>query len=277
MRTLFAFGLMLFATSLVQGGTRLEVERYNQDGERDSTLTIQVQDGKLRMDQVDEEQQRSAFIYDGQRIIDANLSEFSYAVIERGVLEAAKAKQNPRAALREQLLAEVPSQRRADSIRVMSSPPTPFRNQRGEVTIERTSRSQDAAGLHCDVYRVLISKELRYEYCVATATAAAPFREFVESGARATELLKDFFGMVGMPWMQDSLHLYWTHAYDIEGVPLHVREFEDGALVCEFRVRSIKAEPVDPGVFEVPQHLHRRAILDFSAPPFTGTDEGKEN
>src|SRR3954451_10132078 len=106
MRTLFVFGLMLFGTSLAQGGTRLEVERYNQDGERDSTLTIEVQDGKLRMDQVDEEQQRSAFIHDGQRIIDANLSEFSYAVIERGVLEAAKAKQNPRAALREQLLSE---------------------------------------------------------------------------------------------------------------------------------------------------------------------------
>ena len=264
MRTLITLG-MLLASAGAHSGVAIEVERFNEDGERDSVVSIQVQDGKLRMDQIDEEDQRSASIYDGRRIIEANISERTYALIERDRLEAARKTSDPKRWLREQLLAEVPAQRRGDSIRMMSAPPR-LPRQAGHITSEPTARVSHYAGIQCRVHRVIIDRQLRYEYCMASDSAAAPLKTFVDTGREMTNLLHEFFGLLGMPTMQDAMELFWTHVYDIEGVPLALREFEDGALVSESRIRSIESKDIDAHAFDIPAKLRRRAVLDFSAP-----------
>ena len=255
----------LFVMSCARAGVSIEVERFNDSGERDSTITIQVEHGKLRVDQLDEEARRSAFIYDGRRVIDANLSEHSYALIERDQLEAAHRTANPQAWLREQLLAEVPVQRRADSMRILSAPPV-LPGLEGTLSIEPTAHASRHAGIECRIYRVLIDGQARYEYCMAQGTAATKLKDFVDAGREATDLLSEFFATLGAPWMKDTLRLYWTHVYGIEGVPLELKELEGGAVISEFRVKAIGFTDIAADVFEIPEKLHRRGVLDFSAP-----------
>lgn len=264
-RAVTFIGLCLISAAAMSG-TIIEVERFNDEGERDSTISIAVQDGKLRMEQVDEEQQRSALIYDGNRVIDVNISERTYALIERDKLEKARKTLDPQATLREQLLAEVPSQRRGDAMLALSAPPG-WSASKSKLTLQLTARAARQANLNCRIYQVLASKELKFEYCMFHDALRSDLNAFMETGERATDVISQFFGMLGMPWMQQTLRFYWTHAYDMEGLPLRVSEFEDGGLVSEFRVRSIRTSPVAADQFAIPKDYRRRAILDFSAPP----------
>ena len=78
-------GLSLISAAAMSG-TIIEIERFNDQGEIDSTVTIAIQDGKLRMDQIDEEQQRSGLIYDGERVIDMEISEGTYVLFDPATL-----------------------------------------------------------------------------------------------------------------------------------------------------------------------------------------------
>lgn len=264
-RKTIAFACLLFAVR-ASAGTVLEVERRNQDGEIDSTITAYVQDGRLRFDQVDEERQRSSLIYDGERLIDVDISAGSYAVIERSRIERARRTPDPQQTLRGELLAEVPAARRGDSISMLSRPPLsigPVHNVQKNVP---TARFATHAGMDCRVYQVLFNGHLRYEYCMAMPVPAQ-LAGFVASSAQASDLVRQFYDTLGAPWLSDALQLYWAHVYDIEGAPLSLREYEDDALVSEFRIVTINKRPLDAGQFGIPHGLRKRAVLDFSAPP----------
>jgi hypothetical protein len=97
--------------------------------------------------------------------------------------------------------------------------------------------------------------------------------EFIDTSERMSDLISEFFDVLGTPWMQQAMQVYWSHAYDIDGVPLRVTEFEDGSVVDEFRMRSVRSETFAPEVFAIPKDFQRRAILDFTAPPRAVSEE----
>jgi hypothetical protein len=263
-RTVAICGLSLISGTAM-GGTIIEVERFNDEGERDSTITIALQDGKLRMDQIDEEEQRSALIYDGDRVIDVNVSQRMYALVERARLVKAKQTLDPQATLREELLAEVPSQRRGDAMLALHAPPG-WTASKQELTVRPTSRTARVGNLSCRIDQVLASKQLKFEYCMLNDPQRTDVSAFMDAGDRASDLISQFFGMLGMPWMQQTMQFYWTHAYDMEGFPLRVSEFENGGVIAEFRVRSVEEKSVAPELFAIPKDYRRRAVLDFGAP-----------
>jgi hypothetical protein len=263
-RTVAIFGLFSISGAAISG-TIIEVERFNDDGERDSTITIALQDGKLRMDQIDEEEQRSALIYDGNRVIDVNISEHTYAVVERSKLAKAKQTLDPQATLREELLAEVPSQRRGDAMLALNAPPG-WTASKQKLTVQPTSRTSRVGNLSCRIYQVLASKQVKFEYCMFADTQRTDLNAFMDAGEHASDLISEFFGTLGMPWMQQTMQFYWTHAYDMEGFPLRVSEFESGARMEDFRLRSIQEKSVAAEEFAIPKDYRRRAVLDFGAP-----------
>ena len=261
-------GLSLISAAAMSG-TIIEIERFNDQGELDSTVTIAIQDGKLRMDQIDEEQQRSGLIYDGSRVIDMEISEGTYVLFDPATLLKAKQTRDPQATLREELLAEVPPRRRGAAKRPVSAPPRWLASKQ-KVSIQPTTRVSRQAGLYCRIYEVVSSDRVQFEYCMLDDRTRTDLIEFMNTSERASDLISEFFGVLGMPWMQQTMQFYWAHAYDIEGFPLRSTHFEDGALVSEFRLRSVRQELVAADAFAIPKNLRRRALLDFSAPPGAG-------
>lgn len=137
-------------------GTVIEVSRYNlRNNARDSTLTLRTQDGKLRIDQTDEEGRETTLLFTGDQILDVDWANHTYAVIDRGRIAAARRAADPTATLRAELLAEVPPSRRLHSQRLMSAPPELIvRDADRDIQLRQTPRYKIAArvGERCQVH-----------------------------------------------------------------------------------------------------------------------------
>jgi hypothetical protein len=260
-RILTFYGLLATA-ALAHGGTFIEVDRYNQDGERDSTVTLHVQDGKLRVDQIDEEQMRSGLIYDGERVVELNISERTYALIERERVERAKKKLDPRGTLRAELLAEVPAERRGDSMRILSTP----RPSSAEIIVRPTARARRELGMTCRVFEVRQGQQLGYEFCMHEGEQQPQLREFMQAREGATALLSEFFRVLDMPVPQAVIALQMAPPHQAKGVALWSHQLNNGKTISEFRVSAVRSQEIDASVFQIPAGLNRRAVLDFTAP-----------
>ncbi len=263
-RTTTAILCALLAAPAIAGSV-FDIERRNEDGQIDSTITAYVQDGKLRVDQIDEEEQRTSLIYDGERLIDIDLSGGSYAIVERKRIEAARRTEHPDRTLRDELLAEVPAARRGDSMSMLSRPPLSIGPVRGVQKNVPTARYARYAGMRCRVHQVLFNAQLHYEYCMVYPAPPA-LESFMTASDDATALLHDFYATLGAPWLNDAMQRYWTHVFDLPGAPLWLREYEDGAVISEFAIVAVRTETIDATRFAVPHGLRKRAVLDFSAP-----------
>jgi hypothetical protein len=249
----------------VLAGIVVDVARYDgESDEPDSTITLYAQDGNLRMDQIDEEQKGSRLLFLSDRILDIDLSEQHYAVIERARLRAAQRSPNPTATLRADLLAEVPPARRYQVERLLTDP---LRSapQKRILNHRITSQQLTAFGGVCRVYRVEADGELMHEYCMLPEHAG--MQEVMETSERMSALMSDFFDTLGLPWMQDAMQLWWTHAYAISGVPVLTREFEEGAVISEFRILQVRSAALPSETFDPPDNLRPRAVLDFPFGP----------
>lgn len=248
-----------------QAGTVLQEVRINlESGQQDSTSTLYAQDGRLRLDQIDEEGRATRLIFTGDRVYDIDLDRRTYSLIDKARLDATNAKPNARAVLRAELLALVPPRDQSAVEKIMSQPvPKIYEARERRIEIRPTAQRQRQQGWSCRMHEVLVDDAVAYEYCTTPVDNIAGAQDVLVSSRALSKLVQYQFDSVGMGWMANAMAHHWTHAYALPGFPVIARDFEEGAAYAETRLDQARTEELPTSTFELPSGLRRVSLIDF--------------
>jgi len=251
MRILWVIVALLTAQTAA-AGTRIETEtrRLDIDNPRVERAVLRVEGDRMRLDPGGE---RASVIYRGDRDLAwlLNHRERSYLRVNRGTTAAiANGRERTNAVLRDGIAGLSP-ERRATLERLLDSTLGPV-STGPPVTSRSTGRRDSIQGVRCEELDIYRGEQRFARICSADYVAAG-----LPPGTRAA--FRDLAG-----FLRESVSAVAPNAYrqqglealdcfdQIQGFPLRVRAAVDGVPPSETVVTKIAAEPIDPGLFELP-------------------------
>ena len=239
-------GPLLAATA--HAGAYLEnVEKELEGTKAPATSKMWFDSGRMRMERA-ENNDTTVVILKNQTMYTISEKTKSYGVIDKATVEQLGATM---AAARKQMearMASMPPEQRKKMEEMMAklgqgSGPKPQR------TLQKTGRTESAAGLKCTVWEVLEDGKKEEEICAAPTGSLPNGEEMIKTFRDLAAMFKSFTESLGGGGMDNAL---WQDLDTINGVPIITREFSEGKARSEMRLTVARKESVPASSFEVP-------------------------
>jgi hypothetical protein len=186
----------------------------------------------------------------------------AYRVIDKASLDQMAAKL---AGVRKQMeasMANMPPERRAEMEKLLGRTGDDAASKR---VLKKTGRSETVASIKCAVWEASVNGKKEEELCVA-APAAIPGGDDMMTTLRGVgEMLNGFSNSFGGGGKADNA---WRDLDTVKGVPILMREFEDGKVTSENHLSLARKESVPASQFEVPAGYTEKKIS--MGPPAKG-------
>ncbi|MDD3519248.1 MAG: DUF4412 domain-containing protein [Chromatiales bacterium] len=231
-----------------------------QDEPDKSVSVIMIKDGKVRIEDSDQQGERNITIYDSasEKVIVLVEEEKSYYEITeqgmRGQMGQLKdMQQQMKAQMEEQLRNLSPEERRMVEQQMaqfgMGMPGAP-KYEPPKITTKRTGRSQSVAGVRCDTYETLTDGKKTHEACVANPGALK-----LSSGDHKTLLsMMEFMGRMAdlafesLGMASSGMALEFTREFK-DGIPVQMKDMEDGTTTT---MQNTSTRGIAADLFKVP-------------------------
>jgi hypothetical protein len=260
----------LVASSASAGVVMTFENRVGQD--QGKAMVMSVEGLRLRMDLPADPNGSNSMIFlgDEDRLLALNHSDKTYFELDEETLsglgdQLGGAMEQAMAALQEQLKNVPPEQR--EMVERMMKEQMPKMAQAGaapisEAEIRRTSERGSAAGVTCTDYELWRDGNREQVFCVAEWSKVPEAHQAME----AMNALADFYSRVMASFQQKLGGQFAMPANPfgelekLGGLPVRVRQYEDGALVSESVLQSIVSAPVERSLLSAPAGYSRSTM-----------------
>lgn len=228
--------------------------RTNTEG----AVRMQVDGGRLRLEQSNGAARESALIYRDDTVYALNPKDKSYVVIDRPSIEKMAEKLGPTLRQMQEQLANLPPAQRAMMESMMGGQPGGA--NRAPPMLRPTERTEKVAGYSCKIVQLLEAEVLLRELCVAPPSELKGGQEVYDAAAKLSALLEEIVTSIDAPWLTGTMARQMDNFSKIGGVPLLTRSYEQGKLAREVRLQAIRSEAVSATQFEVPAEYRQREL-----------------
>lgn len=130
------------------------------------------------------------------------------------------------------------------------------------IAVKPTGKSDSVAGVACREFEVVRGKAKVAETCVAAWATVGVAKGDLDGLRKLALFQNEIFTKVGFqgvagPAPNDSFAMM----DQLDGLPIRIRTFRDGALASETRVVKVGRREVDASLFELPAGYKPRALL----------------
>jgi hypothetical protein len=178
----------------------------------------------------------------------------SYRVIDKASLDQLAARL---AGVRKQMeasMANMPPERRAEMEKLLGKSGGDAASKR---VLKRTGRTETVAHIKCAVWEANVSGKKEEELCVAAPSAIPGGDDMMTALRGVGDMLKGFSDTFGGGGKADNT---WRDLDTVKGVPILMREFEDGKVTSENHLSVARKESVPASHFEVPAGYTEKKI-----------------
>jgi len=250
---------LLLLSPLAYGGVVMDMVTMNASGQETERSRIYAQSGKIRMEQVDENETAVTMIFLGNEFLYIDDREKSYIVMDEAMLDGVSAKINEAMQEMEAQLASMPPEQRAMVEQMM-------KGQMQGMTAQQAPSSPaprvEAKGggewksYKCRQYTVFEGAEKVQDLCAAkldeVGGADEVFEAFRNMAAYITKMAES------MPMGSDNRINPGELMDEIDGFPVHTIDYENGAVAREYSLDSVTEQDLDEGMFAAPEGYRRQ-------------------
>ncbi len=245
---LIALALLAGSGTAYAGAVIHQTERDLPDGKPSDKETVYVQDGMIRSDNLDERGHPTGLMIFRDGVLwDVKVANRTYSKIDKA---AAQQGMQQLQAMRQQMMANLPPERRAAMEKMMERS-----GQEGTpLSWTDTGRTEHVAQFSCEVWQGKRADKLEDEYCIARPGDVtdgdeiyAALRQFAAS---FKEVISTMQGKAGAP-KTGFYNLDWIDR--AKGYPILRREFSNGKPYRETAVKSIEQQKLPTDKFAIPQ------------------------
>jgi len=255
------------ATTAMAGIVMESAERDTKTGAERRASSIQVQNGRARIDSGADAERASTVIFRDEAVHILNAKEKSYFVIDRETVDRMANTMNDAMAKMQEQLAKMPPEQRAMmenmmKQRGMQAAPAPAKAATYEVAA--TGASESVAGYSCKVMNVTRDGVLTQQLCVVPYSALPgkdEFQSLIKQMTALTEKMAERTKQFAGDRNSNPTNMESSLAGKINGVPFISRRYRDGVLQPEETiVKSWKSQSIDAAQFEIPAGYAKKEL-----------------
>ena len=250
---------LLLLSPLAYGGVVMDMVTMNASGQETERSKIYAQSGKIRMEQVDENETAATMIFLGNEFLYIDDREKSYIVMDEAMLDEVSAKINEAMQEMEAQLASMPPEQRAMLEQMMKGQ---MQGMIAEQAPSSPAPRVEAKGsgkwksYNCRQYAVFEGAEKVQDVCAAELDEVDGTDEVIETfrnmAAYITKMTES------MPMRSDDGINPGELMDEIDGFPVHTIDYENGVVVRETSLDSVTEQNLDEGLFAAPEGYRRQ-------------------
>jgi hypothetical protein len=254
------------AGQLFAGGV-LEMSTKNSSGATVVANRMYAQGGKLRMDQMDESGavQTSAIFQNNEMVMVNYADKKFHRIDEKTLAQLGAQMQKASAAMKqlEQQMANMPPEQRAMMEKMMKGRMAGMAGMGAKPPVIRFEA--DGMGTWqsytCKNYTVYAGDQKIQEMCTVPASKVEGAEEFVAAARNMKEFFDKFKEALQMPAFANLAQNPAEVIGQVEGFPVHTKEFENGVLRQEKFLSSSKTESLSDSLFSPPQGFREEKFM----------------
>jgi hypothetical protein len=254
------------AGQLFAGGV-LEMSTKNSSGATVVASRMYAQAGKLRMDQMDESGavQTSAIFQNNEMVMVNYADKKFHRIDEKTLAQLGAQMQKASAAMKqlEQQMANMPPEQRAMMEKMMKGRMAGMAGMGAKPPVIRFEA--DGMGTWqsytCKNYTVYAGDQKTQEMCTVPASKVEGAEEFVAAARNMKEFFDKFKEALQMPGLANLAQNPAEVIGQVEGFPVHTKEFENGVLRQEKFLSSSKTESLSDSLFSPPQGFREEKFM----------------
>jgi uncharacterized coiled-coil protein SlyX len=261
MKLFFIVSIALLSASSQAGVLIESAERTTKNGGERPSQTMQIQDGKARIDVGADK--LTAMIFREEALYMIDKQRRTYTVMDSATLERTMGALNDAMAQMRAQMATMPPEQRAmmENMMKQNGLAMPGAAEKKPVyDAVATGATEKAAGQTCKVWNVKRDGALWQQLCVVP-NSSLPGRDEFQALAKKMRALVEKMGPVatqfaGNPTQQDE-----ALAVKLDGVPFITRRYRDGVLDgSEIVVKAWRTQAVAPSEFELPAGFMKQEL-----------------
>jgi hypothetical protein len=248
---LIAIALLAGSATAYAGAVIHETRRDLPNGKPVDHETVYVQDGMIRSDTLDDHGHPTQLtIFRDGVMWQVNIARRTYSKLDKAVAQQGMQQLQ---AMREQMLANAPPERRAAMEKAMAG----MQHPAAPIAWTDTGRSEHVAGFSCEVWQGKKADKLEFEYCIARPGDVPDGDEIYAALRQMSASLRDVVSAMQNAGQRDTHGVYnfdWIER--AKGYPIVRREFEH-----EEAVKSIEQQKLPADKFAIPQGFTEVPLL----------------
>jgi len=232
----YPWALMILFPWLAHAGTPLVINKsLSAQHAAASYAQFYVEDGKVRAGGFDA---RTVYLFEDRRIYVLDNASRSVRLVTGGLVEQAAARMDQRVEVIEQAATRLPPDKRAVMERLAAQMKAQNDIRRLPVAREYriTDRSEAVDGRPCRIWEGLERQAKRFELCVAPLAQIPGGAEILRGMRSLSEYSQGSIFALGVSLGNAG---WWPGIASLGGVPLLVREFNNGVPVSETTLSAI--------------------------------------
>jgi len=250
---------LLLLSPLAYAGVVMDMVTMNASGQETERSRIYAQSGKIRMEQVAENETATTMIFLGNEFLYIDDREKSYIVMDEAMLDEVSAKISEAMKQMEAQLASMPPEQRAMVEKMMKGKMQGMTAQQGPASPAprvEAKGSGEWKSYKCRQYAVFEGAEKVQDLCAAkleeVGGADEVFEAFRNMAAYITKMAES------MPMGSGDRINPGELMDEIDGFPVHTIDYENGAVTRESSLDSVTEQELDAGMFAAPEGYRRR-------------------
>jgi hypothetical protein len=262
--------IMLALAGQVFAGGVLEMSTKNSSGAAVVANRMYAQAGKLRMDQMDAQGalQTSAIFQNNEMIVVNYADKNFHRLDEKTLAELGAQMQKASAAMKqmEQQMANMPPEQRAMMEKMMKGRMAGMAGMGAKPPVIRFEPGGMGTwqSYTCKNYTVYAGDQKTQEMCTVPASKVEGAEEFVAAARNMKEFFEKFKEALQMPGFANLAQNPAGVVGEVEGFPVHTKEFENGVLRQEKFLSSSKTENLSDSLFSPPQGFREEKFMPGS-------------
>jgi len=250
---------LLLLSPLAYAGVVMDMVTMNASGQETERSRIYAQSGKIRMEQVAENETATTMIFLGNEFLYIDDREKSYIVMDEAMLDEVSAKMSEAMQQMEAQLASMPPEQRAMVEKMMQGQMQGMTAQQAPASPAprvEVKGSGEWKSYKCRQYAVFEGAEKVQDLCAAkldeVGGADEVFEAFRNMAAYITKMAES------MPMGSGGRINPGELMDEIDGFPVHTIDYENGAVTRESSLDSVTEQDLDEGLFAAPEGYRRR-------------------
>ncbi len=254
---LLVVAVLALCGQLFAGGV-LEMSTKKQGGPATLSERIYAQGGKLRFDQLDGKGGlQTTMLFQNNEILVVSHPDRKFHRINEATLEELSAQmQKASAAMKqlEQQMANMPPQQRAMMEKMMKGKMPGMAGMGSNPLAIRMEATGPGSweSYSCENYTVYVGDEKTQELCAVPPGEIEGAEEFIEAARNMAKFFEKFKEAIQMPAFANLAKSPVEIAGQVEGFPVHTKEFQNGSLQGERFLSSAKEESLSDDTFSPP-------------------------
>jgi uncharacterized protein YneF (UPF0154 family) len=258
MRTVVSCVCAVLFSSAAGAGVYMESTQRSFDGDqkKPEVQRMWFDGGRFRTESGDE-----VMIFRNQTIYTLDRSDRTYVKIDRARMDQLGNKLADAQKQMQAQLANMPPEQRAMVEKMMGEhmgAMTAGAKKKRAVT--KTGRTEKAAGFTCTVWEVTVDGTKEQEMCVVAPGAIPSGNEVMQTFRELGAMFEGFADK--LPVGGDLAREVWSDLKAVNGIPVIMRDFENGKPIEENRMTAIRSEAPPAGAFDIPAG-YKEEKIDF--------------